>query len=197
MPDTDETIALFPLNTVLFPGGPLALRIFEPRYLRMVSECLKADRGFGVCLISDGAEAGTPAECHDVGTLARIVDWDRLPDGLLGVRGRGERRFRVQAREVAEDGLITAGVSWIDDPEPPALPAGYDSLVTRLREVLDENAELYGSEPRRFDDALWVSYRMAEVLPFDMASKQMLLELDDPLQRLRWTREAAGAVGWE
>ena len=89
----DVTLPLFPLHTVLFPGGLLPLRIFESRYLDMISDCLRNDRGFGVCLISAGREVGDGAECFDVGTLARIQDWDSTPDGLLGIIARGEQRF--------------------------------------------------------------------------------------------------------
>ncbi|HEY7377666.1 MAG TPA: LON peptidase substrate-binding domain-containing protein, partial [Steroidobacteraceae bacterium] len=99
-----EEIALFPLNTVLFPGGPLPLRIFEPRYIDMVRRCLREQRGFGVVLIRSGNEVG-PAEFESVGTLARIVDFHALSDGLLGLVNVGERRFRVISRRRQDDGL--------------------------------------------------------------------------------------------
>ena len=88
-------IPLFPLGTVLFPGGPLPLRIFEPRYLDMVSDCLRNDKAFGVCLIKDGREVGEPAQPFDVGTMAKIVDWDRTDDGLLAITALGTSRFRI------------------------------------------------------------------------------------------------------
>ena len=102
------SIALFPLNTVLLPGGPLPLRIFEPRYLQMVSECLKHDRPFGVCLIAKGKEAGEAPVAHEYGTLARIEDWSQLPDGHLGITARGGERFIVRNTRVAANQLVTA-----------------------------------------------------------------------------------------
>jgi len=85
----EEAVPLFPLHTVLFPGGPLPLRIFEARYLDMVSDCLKRDRGFGVVLIEQGREVGEAASCHEVGTLARIIDWDKRDHGLLEIICQG------------------------------------------------------------------------------------------------------------
>src|SRR5215213_566751 len=97
---------LFPLNTVIFPGGMLPLRIFEPRYLDMVSNCLRNDTGFGVCLIKRGRETGQPAEIFTIGTLCKIVDWATLPDGLLGVTAQGERKIKVMASRVQSDHLL-------------------------------------------------------------------------------------------
>ena len=92
---TRSTIPLFPLNTVLFPGGPLKLRIFEPRYVDMIGRCMREDTGFGVALIIEGVEAGGPARTANVGTLARIVDFEQLKDGLLGITAHGGERFRI------------------------------------------------------------------------------------------------------
>jgi len=100
------TISLFPLNTVLFPGGPLPLRIFEPRYLDMVSKSLKHSQPFGVCLIREGDETGRPAEPHPIGTFAHIVDWDQLSDGLLGITARGGERFFVNRYDVGTNQLL-------------------------------------------------------------------------------------------
>ena len=97
-----ETLPLFPLNTVLLPGAALGLRVFEPRYLDLVRECGRRGSGFGVCLIAEGTEAGAPATPQDCGTEARIEDFDTGPDGLLHLRLRGHRRFRVTASQVRE-----------------------------------------------------------------------------------------------
>ena len=152
-------IPLFPLGTVLFPGGPLPLRIFEARYIDLVRRCLRDGSGFGVVLIRDGVEAGGPALTFDVGTYARIVDFSQQPDGLLGIRASGERRFRILERRRARDGLNVADVG-----------------------------EPYGSLQRHTDDAAWVAGRLAELLPIPSAHKQHCLELDDPLERLRFLR---------
>src|SRR5687768_15209514 len=98
-------LPLFPLNTVLFPGGPLRLRIFEPRYLDMVSRCMRESSSFGVALITEGKEAGGTARTTGVGTTARIVDFERLDDGLLGITARGEQRFTIEDVRTQSDGL--------------------------------------------------------------------------------------------
>ena len=103
-------LPLFPLNTVLFPGGLLPLKIFEPRYLDLVSDCMRNNTGFGICLISEGQEAGEPATVHEIGTMVNIVDWERRSDGLLGILVHGERRFRVKSTRTEKNGLLVADV---------------------------------------------------------------------------------------
>ena len=181
-------IPLFPLGTVLFPGGPLPLRIFETRYIDLVSRCLRDGSGFGVVLIREGAEAGGPALTFDVGTYARIVDFSRQDDGLLGIRALGERRFRILERRRARDGLNLADVEWL--PEDPAvpLPEEFADLAPALEAVLDQVGEPYASLERRLDDAAWVAGRLAEIVPIPPGHKQHCLELDDPVERLRFLR---------
>ena len=183
-----EEIPLFPLGVVLFPGGPLPLRIFETRYIDLVSRCLRDGTGFGVVLIREGAEAGGPALTFDVGTYARIVDFSRQDDGLLGIRAQGERRFRIVERRRARDGLNLADVEWL--PEDPAvpLPAEFADLAPALEAVLDQVGEPYASLERRLDDAAWVAGRLAEIVPIPPGHKQHCLELDDPVERLRFLR---------
>lgn len=177
-------IPLFPLNTVLFPGGPLPLRIFEPRYLDMVRHCMREGSAFGVVLIRAGGEVGAVARTAEVGTSARIVDFSSLPDGLLGISCLGERRFRVLRRWRQDDGLNVGEVEWLADAEPVPLPPETRFLSDLLRRVLPELGEMYANVPRRFDDAGWVSARLVEILPLSLGDKQALLELDDPLVRL-------------
>jgi len=178
-------IPLFPLSTVLFPGGTLDLRIFEPRYLDLVRDCTREDRGFGVCLILDGNEAGAPAVPAAVGTLARIVDFHVLPDGLLGIRARGGERFHVQRSRVRDNGLVHGEVRFFADEPPLPIPPEYGLLATIL-ERLHERAEgAFGTHERsRYDDAGWVGFRLAEALPLEPPERQELLQLPDPLQRL-------------
>ena len=183
MADSAE-IALFPLNSVLFPGGPLPLRIFETRYTDMVRRCMREDSGFGVVLIRAGAEVGEVASTAEVGTLARIVDFYPLPDRLLGITCRGERRFRVLRRWRDGSGLNMAEVSWLEVPPPVAVPEEFHHLAELIRKVLPELGELYeGIEPR-LDDADWVGCRLVEILPISLGDKQACLELDDPVARL-------------
>jgi uncharacterized protein len=177
-------LPLFPLGTVLFPGGPLRLRIFEPRYLDMVRQCLKESRAFGVVLILEGEEAGEVASVAGSGTTARVVDFDTLPDGLLGIDCVGEQRFRVLRRWQQGDGLNVAEVDYLPDDPPCALPAELAHLGELLQEVLPQLGERYAHVVAHYEDAGWVGNRWAEVLPLTVAEKQQLLELDDPLARL-------------
>jgi Lon protease-like protein len=177
-------LALFPLGTVLFPGGPLRLRIFEPRYLDMVRRCLKESQAFGVVLILAGEEAGAAASVAATGTSARVVDFDTLADGLLGIDCLGEQRFRVLRRWQRQDGLNLAEIDYLADDPPCALPAELASLGELLREVLPRLGDRYTHAVARYQDAGWVANRWAELLPLTTAEKQQLLELDDPLARL-------------
>ena len=181
-------IPLFPLGTVLFPGGPLPLRIFETRYIDLVRRCLRDDSGFGVVLIREGVEAGGPALTHDVGTYARIVDFSQQPDGLLGIRAAGERRFRIVERRRARDGLNVADVEWLPADVPQPLPEEFAELGPALDAILTQVGEPYASLERRLDDAAWVAGRLAEILPIPPGQKQHCLELDDPVERLRFLR---------
>ena len=177
-------IPLFPLNTVLFPGGPLPLRIFEPRYVDMVRYCMRERAPFGVVLIRAGAEVGQVTSAAEVGTSARIVDFFQLPDGLLGITCLGEHKFRVQSRRVQDDGLHMGTVQWLPPDPAVELPGEHAHLGMLLRKVLPQLGEIYQSTPKHFDDAGWVSARLAEILPIDLADKQHCLELDDPVERL-------------
>lgn len=196
MIDTGQTVRvpLFPLNVVLFPGGPLPLRIFETRYIDMVSERMRGDGPFGVVLIRDGAEAGGPAATFETGTLARIADFYQGSDGLLGITAIGEQRFRLLDAERASDGLNIGTIELIPDEVAVPLPAGAQALADILRSVLDDLGKLYETLPRRLDDAGWVANRFIEILPIRLKQKQALLEDSDPLARLELVREALRSV---
>ncbi len=183
MSSSDDPIALFPLNIVLFPDGPLPLRIFETRYVDMVRRCMRESRGFGVVLIREGREVG-PAETFDVGTMAKIVDFHQLSDGLLGLSCTGQQRFRIRSRSRQADGLNLAAVDWLAAEPTLEVPPQHARLAALLKTVLPQLGEVYTDMVMRLDDAAWVGHRLAEILPIPLADKQSLLELDDPIQRL-------------
>ena len=186
-------VPLFPLRTVLYPGGPLPLRIFEPRYLDMVSKCLKDSSPFGVLLIKTGSEAGT-ATTYDIGTLARIIDWYQGSDGLLGITAVGEERFRLLASRRQPDGLAIGNIEIIPTETRRALPDEYRPLANILSGVLDDLGRLYETLDKKYDDAGWVGYRFAEILPISPEQKQSCLEADDPVRRLEMMREVLDTV---
>lgn len=178
-------IPLFPLSAVLFPGGPLNLRIFERRYLDLVRDCSRSGSGFGVCLILEGREVGEPALPAAIGTLARITDFCTLPDGLLGISAEGGERFQVASTRVRSDGLVHGEVRfWPEEPEVP-IPPEHGLLATILERLVEQiGGALAKVERARFDDASWVGFRLAELLPLAQPEKQHLLQMTDPLQRL-------------
>jgi uncharacterized protein len=176
-------LPLFPLNAVLFPGGPLPLKIFEPRYLDMVSRCMREQSGFAVVLVSEGEEASIATSFAATGTEARIVDFDRLADGLLGISCLGRERVRVVEAWREPDGLNRGRVLDIAADPVVALPPEQAWLADVVKQVLPEAGDTYRHVERR-EDAAWIANRLAELLPLALADKQSLLELSDPLERL-------------
>lgn len=186
MSATNETsrVPLFPLHTVLYPDGPLSLRIFEPRYLDMVSECLRNEQPFGVCLIESGNEAGQAARPHLTGTFARIVDWRRGDDGLLSIDARGEQRFHVQDMNIERDQLLRGTVQPLAPETSVPLPEECEYMNEVLEQLFEHTGGLYDNLPKRPGDASWVGYRLAEILSLPLTRRQYFLELEDPLLRL-------------
>ncbi len=182
---TSNDIPLFPLSSVLFPGGTLSLRIFERRYLDMIRDCARHASGFGVCLILDGREAGAPAVPAAVGTLARITDFHTRDDGLLGIHAEGGERFRVSRTRVRDNGLIHGEVTFLATDAVEPLPAHCSLLATILERLYDRiGGEPAKTDRARFDDAAWVGWRLAEALPLEPAERQHLLQTDGAVARL-------------
>jgi Lon protease-like protein len=178
-------LPLFPLRTVLFPGGELRLRIFEPRYLDMVKQCARNESGFGVCLILDGNDVGTPATPAAFGTRARIVDFHVGDDGLLGLQVRGDRRFHVLRTRVRDNGLILAEAEILEDPTVNRVEPEHGLLATLLERLIERFGGPHATAARdRFDDAAWIGYRLAEMLPFTDPERQELLQCEDGYDRL-------------
>ncbi len=175
-------IPLFPLGTVLYPGGLLPLKIFEQRYVDMTKACLRDSTPFGVCLIREGHEVGAPAAPHAVGCLAHIEQWDVPHPNLFAILARGGGRFRILGASVGTNGLIAGRIEMLPEPTRP------DTVDRACQEVLRLAIERAGADsvpgPIRLDDAVWVSYRLAEILPITPVEKQALLELDDTEARM-------------
>lgn len=187
---TTTEVQLFPLRTVLFPGGPLPLRVFEARYLDMISRCMKDGLQFGVVLIVDGPEIGGVTAKHtcEIGTLARIVDWYQGTDGLLGITAAGTDRFRIHRAEQQADGLNIAEIETLPAEVALNLPTEYAGWPVLLRAVIEDLGKLYATVEKHYDDASWVGFRFAEILPLDNESRQHCLETFDPLERLKFLR---------
>ncbi len=196
-------LALFPLQTVLFPGGKLGLKVFEARYLDLVGRCLRERSGFGVIALRQGSEVRSAAGVvlEEVGCLAELDEVDAPQPGLLQVRGRGTRRFRTLRLRQEADGLWVAEAEWLAD-DPTVLPT--EPLLGSARGLATAIAALRGQghapflEPYRFEDAGWLANRWCEILPIPLAAKQKLMELPDPLVRLQLVDDflrSRGVVG--
>lgn len=185
-------LPLFPLNAVLFPGGPLKLRIFETRYVDMVGHCMRNDQPFAVALIVEGREVG-PARTASIGTSARIIDFERLRDGLLGIAARGERRLDITSVRVASDGLNIATFQWRHDLAAPNVDE-FGAIVQLVSQIYPHVSALYGEPNPALDDANWLSARAAELLPLSLLDRQTCLEFDNPVQRLKFLSECLQAL---
>lgn len=181
-----QSLGLFPLHAVLLPGGVLGLRVFEPRYLDLVRECGRDGSGFGVCMIIEGEEAGAAATPAAFGTEARIEDFGSDERGLLALRVRGHRRFHVLRTRVRDSGLVIGEVEWCDPDPDDELRPEHAVLGTLLQRILEQvGGEHADAAPSRLDDAAWIGWRLAELLPLGNLQRQALLQQDDPHARLQ------------
>jgi len=182
-PQPGETVPVFPLGTVLFPGMRLPLRIFEQRYMEMAKACLKHDAHFGVCLIREGEEVGAPAVPETVGCLAKIREWDMEQLGILKVRVEGLERFRLVETQATPSGLILGRIERLP-AEGDCAPAELAACAGFVRQVIEAVGSSRFGEPYGYDDASWVGFRLAEILPLRNPVRQKLLELTDAGARL-------------
>jgi len=187
-------IPIFPLQSVLFPGGRLSLRVFEPRYVDMTRACLRDDSVFGVCLIRAGFEVGRPAVPCDIGCTARILECDVPSPGLFTLVTEGEQRFRIIDRHARADGLIMARVELLPVAGPMPLAPGQQMLSRLLDRIMGEFGAVRFSPPQ-LDDASWVGRRLVELLPLMPEKRQLLLEADDPAQMLAVVQEVVDHIG--
>ena len=194
MLENESWLPLFPLNTVLFPGGILPLKVFETRYIDMVRDCMKTATPFGIVLISSGQEVGAAAIPEDVGCIANITEWDMPSLGLLMLRTQGGERFRIVETRVLADQRLEARVTMIAPDAAVAASAIHVSCARALKIVIDEiSAQMQAqdvvgespfAEPALLDDAGWVANRWCEILPISMKAQQKLMELGDAESRL-------------
>ncbi|SDX58657.1 LON peptidase substrate-binding domain-containing protein [Marinobacter mobilis] len=178
-------VPLFPLNSLVLPGGRIPLQLFEPRYIDMLTRCLKEDRGFVIVLLREGLETSTSVAFYDIGTYVRIIDFQQLDNGLLGITVEGEAKVAVANCWQAGDGLNMGDVEYLLDERSAAIPDEFAELPEVLRTLFrhpvvnDLNMEV------DYENARDVGWRLTELLPIDTRDKQRLAELQDPLDRLR------------
>ncbi len=181
---SDQRIPIFPLRTILFPGSKLPLRIFEPRYLDMVSACMRSKREFGIVLSRKVPQPGM-LETYATGTLATIIDWNQGNDGLLGITVLGTNKFELLSMIKQEDGLNIGEIKIIEREEDFKAPPNFDNMISLLESILDD-INLHDDREKFFESASWVSFRYAEILPLKIEDKQKCLEFDDPILRLNF-----------
>ncbi len=183
-----ESLALFPLRTVLFPGGVLPIKVFEQRYIDMATRCMKEESPFGVCLLTQGNEVAPPGSEQrfaGIGTLARILRFDMPQLGILHIVAEGGSRFRVERHRVQKDNLAVADAVPIADEPAIPLPPAFAPLAGLLELIATRvGADNFPAEPR-YDDGSWVGYRLAELLPLPLNIKQTMLEVNDAGIRLK------------
>ncbi|HJL81578.1 MAG TPA: LON peptidase substrate-binding domain-containing protein [Gammaproteobacteria bacterium] len=181
---SEQNTPIFPLRTVLFPASRIPLRIFEPRYLDMVSSCLRSNTEFGVVLSKEVIQPGM-YETYNIGTLASIIDWSQDKDGLLNITVIGSNKFELISLSKKEDGLNIADINILEQEKDFKAPPHFDNMI-RLLEAILEDIDLFDDLDKQFESASWVSFRFAEILPLKIEDKQKCLELNDPLLRLNY-----------
>ena len=178
-------LPLFPLSSVVMPGGLMPLRLFERRYIDMVKDCFKNGSGFGICLIQNGGEAGEPSEPYPIGTQVSIIDFDQGNDGLLHITAQGEEEFKVLSYASSDTGLIIGDVEVL--PAKPVTPMepDYELLAKKLELILGYLETDTRFEEPHLDDADWVCHRLLEVLPLAPDAKFELLQMSSNAERLQ------------
>jgi Lon protease-like protein len=180
-----DTLPLFPLNTLVFPGGRLPLRVFEQRYLDMVKQAIADNTPFGICAIREGAEVGAPAVPYTIGTRVLITDWDMPQTGILHIDTQAQERFVIRSIHAEPNGLLIGTVESVSVEAASAIPDDLLLAAEILRQIVHEYGDAHFPAPHDFDDAVWVGYRLSEVLPLKLSTKQNLLEMNDSVERLR------------
>lgn len=190
----DMNVPLFPLNSIVLPRGRIPLQLFEPRYIDMLTRCMKEDRGFVVVLLRDGAETGHTAEFYDIGTYVRIIDFQQLENGLLGITVEGAAKVSVVRSWQQDDGLNVGDVEVLLDEAESDIPERFGELPSVLRALFKHPVIQDLEMDVDYEDARQVGWRLTELLPLDKEEKQRLVELQDPLERLNRLQDLLEAL---
>ena len=197
--DGQINMPIFPLRTVLFPGGILPLRIFEPRYVDMIRWCMREQATFGVVLLRQGSEVNTPAdaagndrELFKIGTEAEIIDFNQADNGLLGIVAQGRRKFSIVDTREKKDGLLLASVQYLPEEAVGELTDEHETLVAVLKDLLQHPLIQQLNPEVDLQQARSVSYRLADLLPLEPEIKQALLQMNWPKERLSELRRLVG-----
>ena len=182
-------LPLFPLNTILFPGGVMPLRIFETRYLDMVKNCVRDESEFVICLVKE-SETETTAQHYAVGTACKIIDWETMSDGLLGITVQGTYRVEIGQTYVKQDQLLVGDVQYLPEDEDQQLPEKFIEWSDLIAKIMKKLGSPFDQQTIQADSAFWVGARLTEYLPFELQTKQRILEIDQPLVRLEHLQDS-------
>jgi Lon protease-like protein len=181
----DTRIPLFPLSAHLLPGGRMSLKIFETRYIRMIKEACAADTGFGMCMLNSQGDKAKNQHIYSIGTHAKVVDFDILDDGLLGVTVAGDKCFKIVDVFTDSDGLRRGKVEWLESWEQHQLDIDIQPIDLRLKEIFDKYPDIQSLyDTPQFSDPIWVIYRWLEILPVEAEKKQLFLQQKDCMKAL-------------
>ena len=178
------SLPLFPLQTVVFPGGLLPLKVFEPRYMEMVTKVISERASFGICAIHEGRETDVSVKHHAVGTQVKVIDWDMPQQGILHIQTQALERIVVRASHKESNGLLVGEVDDVSAEPITAVPPELALSVEILHQIINELGAEKFAQPHDYNNAVWVSYRLSEVLPLKLSIRQNLLEMNDSPARL-------------
>lgn len=183
----NQTIPLFPLSAHLLPGGKLSLRIFEPRYVRMVKEACANNTEFGMCMLNSKGDKELNQHILPIGTFAKVIDFDLLEDGMLGITVEGLRCFRIVNIKTENDGLRVGECEPLAPWQIPSENTVIAPIDNRLKEIFDKYPEIHDQYPYpHFEDPIWVIYRWLELIPIKAEQKQILLKQNDCVKALQY-----------
>ena len=177
-------IPMFPLKSIVLPGGLFPLRIFERRYINMVKNCLKNETGFCITLVREESENGYITNVYNYGCYVKIVDWNQLEDGLLGIIVEGIKKIHVLECNLNEDNLLQGSIEDIEVEKEYMVPQKYLSLSKFYKKIYPNIKDFISFKKERYADATWVSFRLTECLPLDSSTKNKLIALDNAFDRL-------------
>ena len=177
-------IPMFPLKSIVLPGGLFPLRIFERRYINMVKNCLKNETGFCITLVRAESDNGYITNVYNYGCYVKIVDWNQLEDGLLGITVEGIKKIHVLECNLNEDNLLQGSIEDIEVEKEYMVPQKYLSLSKFYKKIYPNIKDFISFKKERYADATWVSFRLTECLPLDSSTKNKLIALDNAFDRL-------------
>tara|TARA_B100000029_G_scaffold514125_1_gene615771 strand:+ start:43 stop:645 length:603 start_codon:yes stop_codon:yes gene_type:complete len=179
-----DILPIFPLRSIVLPGGLFPLRIFERRYLDMVTQCIKEDKGFCIALVKKENTDNYTTDVFEFGSYVKISDWNKLPDGLLGITVEGRKIVKILRSSLDKNGLLNGKINTIDPEKEYLVPQKYRSLSDFYRKISPGLKDFISYKQEKYSDASWLSYRLTECLPIDLKTKADLIAMNSSLDRL-------------